>query len=98
MPRHRRRLCRHAQTARRAGRDPGSEELSPAGTLGAAFQAEPDREDPALKETTRHYYHQIAASLTQVSAIPEATASFTLLGLIFSGLLVRRRTKSIRTP
>ena len=35
------------------------------------------------------------ASLS-MSAVPEVTSSFTMLGLISSGLLLRRRTKALR--
>ena len=31
-----------------------------------------------------------------VSAVPEVTSSFTLLGLITGGLMMRRRTKTLR--
>jgi hypothetical protein len=31
-----------------------------------------------------------------MSAVPEVTSSFTMLGLITSGLLLRRRTKTLR--
>jgi integrase len=46
----------------------GAKNASAAGTLGAAIQAEVKREDPEIKETTRHYYRQIAASLAKVAA------------------------------
>lgn len=46
----------------------GARNAAAAGTLGAAIQAEADREDPAIKETTRHYYQQIASSLAKVAA------------------------------
>jgi formylglycine-generating enzyme required for sulfatase activity len=36
------------------------------------------------------------ASYSEMSAVPEVTSSFTLLGLITSGLLLRRRTKRSR--
>ena len=35
-------------------------------------------------------------SMTSMSAIPEVTSSFTMLGLISSGLLLRRRAKNLR--
>ena len=35
-------------------------------------------------------------SMTSMSAVPEVTSSFTMLGLITSGLLLRRRTKTLR--
>ena len=33
---------------------------------------------------------------SELAAIPEVTSSFTMLGLITSGLLLRRRTKTLR--
>ena len=46
----------------------GAKNASAAGTLGAAIAAESQREDPAIKATTRHYYRQIAISLAKVAA------------------------------
>ena len=37
----------------------------------------------------------VLTSMT-MSAVPEVTSSFTMLGLISSGLLLRRRTKALR--
>ncbi len=45
----------------------GAKNASSAGTLGAAIQAEADREDPAIKESTRHYYRQISTSLAKTA-------------------------------
>lgn len=44
----------------------GAKNASKAGTLGAAIQSEAEREDSSIKSTTRHYYRQIAISLTKV--------------------------------
>ena len=38
-----------------------------AGTIAEAITAESERADPSLKETTRHYYQQIAVSLIKTS-------------------------------
>ena len=46
----------------------GAKNADKAGTLGQAIQDEANREDPAIKETTRHYYQQVAASLAKVAA------------------------------
>ena len=46
----------------------GAKNASRAGTLGAAIQAEADREDPSIKASTRHYYRQISISLAKLSA------------------------------
>ena len=46
----------------------GALNASEAGTLGEAIHDEAHREDPAIKETTRHYYQQIASSLAKVAA------------------------------
>ncbi|MCX6880760.1 MAG: site-specific integrase [Verrucomicrobia bacterium] len=46
----------------------GARNSSEAGTLGAAIEAEANREDPAIKQTTRHYYQQIAVSLAKIAA------------------------------
>jgi integrase len=46
----------------------GAKNASAAGTLGAAIADEAQREDPAIKEATRHYYKQIAISLAKVAA------------------------------
>jgi integrase len=46
----------------------GAKNASEAGTLGAAIKAEAMRQDPAIKETTRHYYQQISTSLAKVGA------------------------------
>ena len=41
----------------------GATEAKTSGTIRAAILAEANREDAALKETTRHYYQQVAGSL-----------------------------------
>jgi integrase len=46
----------------------GAKNADKAGTLGQAIQDEANREDPAIKETTRHYYQQVAVSLAKVAA------------------------------
>lgn len=46
----------------------GAKNASQAGTLGAAIHEEAHRDDPAIKETTRHYYRQIAISLAKTAA------------------------------
>jgi len=46
----------------------GATHATAAGTLGAAITAEAEREDPAIKETTQHYYKQVAVSLAKVAA------------------------------
>lgn len=46
----------------------GAKNSNAAGTLGQAIKDEAHREDPAIKETTRHYYQQIATSLAKTAA------------------------------
>lgn len=46
----------------------GAANASSAGTLGQAIKDEAHREDPAIKETTRHYYRQISISLAKTAA------------------------------
>jgi integrase len=46
----------------------GAKNASMAGTLGQAVHDEAHRDDPAIKETTRHYYRQISISLAKVAA------------------------------
>lgn len=46
----------------------GATNASAAGTLGQAIEDESKREDPAIKETTRHYYRQISISLAKTAA------------------------------
>jgi len=45
----------------------GATNAKGAGTLAEALTAEAERADPSIKETTRHYYQQIAASLIATS-------------------------------
>lgn len=58
----------------------GAKNASEAGTLGAAITAEAARQDPAIKETTRHYYQQISTSLAKVAA----TLPVNPMGLLIS--------------
>lgn len=46
----------------------GAKNASLAGTLGQAIHDEAQREDPAIKETTRKYYRQISISLAKTAA------------------------------
>jgi len=46
----------------------GAKNASQAGSLGTAIHDEAHRDDPAIKETTRHYYRQISISLAKVAA------------------------------
>ena len=46
----------------------GAPNASAAGTLGKAIADEAKRKDPAIKETTQHYYQQIAVSLAKIAA------------------------------
>jgi integrase len=45
----------------------GATEAKTAGTMRTAIVAEANREDAALKQTTRHYYQQVAESLLRTS-------------------------------
>ncbi len=45
----------------------GAKHAKDAGTLGAAVHDEAHRDDPAIKEPTRHYYQQVSASLAKVA-------------------------------
>jgi integrase len=45
----------------------GATEAGTAGTMRTAIVAEANREDAALKQTTRHYYQQVAESLLRTS-------------------------------
>ena len=46
----------------------GATNATAAGTLGQAIKEEAHREDPAIKETTRHYYQQVAVSLEKIAS------------------------------
>ena len=46
----------------------GATNSSQAGEMGKAIMEEANREDPAIKKTTRHYYQQIAKSLLKIAA------------------------------
>ena len=46
----------------------GASNMINASTFGVAIQAEADRDDPAIKKTTQHYYKQIAIALKKVAA------------------------------
>lgn len=50
----------------------GADQAAKAGTLASAIQAEADRQDPDLKESTRHYYKQLAKGI--ISTLPEIVA------------------------
>lgn len=50
----------------------GAKNASKADTLGASIHAEANREDPAIKPATRHYYRQLAVSLAKAGkALPD---------------------------
>ncbi len=46
----------------------GASNMSKASTFGAAIQTEAERDDPAIKKTTQHYYKQIAIALIKIGA------------------------------
>ena len=57
----------------------GAKNASLAGTLGQAIHDEAQREDPAIKETTRKYYRQISISLANTAAkLPVNTMGFSI--------------------
>ena len=51
---------------------------------------------PSYEDTGYAFYEGFRVASSEFAAVPEVTSSFTLLGLISSGLLLRRRTKHLR--
>lgn len=65
----------------------GTTEASKAGTIRVAILAEASREDANLKETTRHYYKQVADSLLHTSdSLPERPADKALTRVTLADL------------
>jgi hypothetical protein len=56
----------------------------------------PDYGGPFRLITSAGYQDTMVLTSMTMSAVPEVTSSFTMLGLISSGLMLRRRTKHLR--
>ena len=73
----------------RRGRRGGSWEGGNSDLLASSYR---DANTPQ----TEFEYMGFRVASSELTAVPEVTSSFTLLGLISSGLLLRRRTKTLR--